>query len=223
MSASRPGSLMIPTFTGRSTVTRSPRSGMKAREGTPRKRLLSTIHAEYFGARSAICASLKRSRVLSKPCGKVCGGRWRSPLSRSSSSARRVPVFTRVPASASTPKTNTTRRSLCIISPYPLTNSSIPYDVRWNDRCASRHPPSRVSVEHPMTTRPSPSRKLVRRKLVGPELRPDLSDLVAPFLTQRVRRAQVFLASVVEHLEDLERRSLEQTDRAEVVRVGRLE
>src|SRR5437867_1920226 len=123
MSASRPGSLMIPTFTGRSTVTRSPRSGMKAREGTPRKRLLSTIHAEYFGARSAICASLK----------------------------------------------------------------------------------------------------LVRRKLVGPELRPDLSDLVAPFLTQRVRRAQVFLASVVEHLEDLERRSLEQTDRAEVVRVGRLE
>src|SRR5439155_24580130 len=40
---------------------------------------------------------------------------------------------------------------------------------------------------------------------------------------KRVRGAQVFLAPVVEHLEDLDGGSLEQTDSDEVVRVGRLE
>src|SRR5881396_2250930 len=197
MSASRPGSLMIPTFTGRSTVTRSPRSGMKAREGTPRKRLLSTIHAEYFGARSAICASLKRSRVLSKPCGKVCGGRLpssaRPPSSRSSasspprlsrSSARAV-ALTAAPTSTTNPRATVALTTLRIILHLLIGRVALRrtlHDVR-------------LPFASPFHAEAAgPPRRLVGRKLVGPELRPDLPDLVGPFEAKRVRGAQVFLA-----------------------------
>src|SRR5207253_9029088 len=93
-----------------------PRYGMKAREGTFKNRLLSTIQAEYFGARSAICASLKRSRVLSKPCGKVCGGSLPcSPRSRSSRSSARAVALTAAPTSTTNPRATVALTTLRII------------------------------------------------------------------------------------------------------------
>ncbi len=65
---------MMPTFTGRSTVGLSPRSGMKERNGTPMKRVLSRIQAEFSGASSERMASCSSSRWVSKPCGSVWGG-----------------------------------------------------------------------------------------------------------------------------------------------------
>src|SRR5439155_9058103 len=163
---------------------------------------------------------------LSKPCGKVCGGRLpssaRPPSSRSSasspprlsrSSARAV-ALTAAPTSTTNPRATVALTTLRIILHLLIGRVALRrtlHDVR-------------LPFASPFHAEAAgPPRRLVGRKLVGPELRPDLPDLVGPFEAKRVRGAQVFLAPVVEHLEDLDGGSLEQTDSAEVVRVGRLE
>src|SRR5262245_38569957 len=60
-------------------------------------------------------------------------------------------------------------------------------------------------------------KRSVRRELVGPELSPDLSDLVAALLALRIRGEQMILATVLEHLERLDGGLPEELDRGDVL------
>ena len=143
--------------------------------------------------------------MLSNPLLITCGGSW---------AARRHRRAPERPASASSADHTAVRFSLRVIGlpPHALLARSDRHRasafLRWHPslrRVSSTCQASRTDVRQ--------RRASVRRKLVRPELPPDLPDLVAPLLAQRVGGHHVVVATVLEHLEHLDGGLLEQARR----------
>ena len=128
--------------------------------------------------------------MLSKPCGNVCGG---LKLSWSGSAARRI-----APPSSPRHRNHTN-------GPYEAHQFRIIARFLPRKRCGTSvtflTPPRADAGGNPV----SRLRSSVGWKLVLPEPSPDLSDLIASLLAQRVCGEQVVVVTVVEHLERFER------------------